>query len=568
MSSKSEMISRLIGKMTLEQKVGQCFVIGFTGTMITPTIIERIKRYCPAGIRCGLTFRIKTAYYDPYATSPKFAHRVIRYPTGTVKDFVPGLPVQYCTNEEYCAFLNTMKKAALNNDLGIPVHITMDMEGDASADYPRDGIRFFPSCGGIGRTGDTKLAHDVAWAVARELTSLGVSWLHSPVIDVNTEPMNPEIGIRSYSEKTDEVVKFVSAALKGFKEGGIVATGKHYPGRGASSQDAHHGLPVIKLSRKKMMEDHIRPYAEMIDKGIPLPCVMTAHTAYPAIDPSGLPASLSKVFITDILKNELGFKGTVTTDDITMGGIAAKFEIVEACLRSLNAGNDLILLREESPLIDEVIPGLVKAVKNGKLKESRLDDAIARTLSVKYDYGFFRNGGIRDVKKASEGIRDPKVINIAKSAAKKVQVILRDKQKLLPVSKSKKILLIEQINPLHRLVNTQECHPSLLWEQMLKHSDNVINVETSMDFSEDDVKRIKKRLGETEMIVATNYYFRRSADGGDFIQRLHKMTKKPIIVVANTHYPQAVKPEFKTVILTYGSSPECYAEAAKAIFGK
>ena len=134
-----------MAKMSVQDKVGQCFVIGFTGSVMTPAILERIANIRPAGVRMGMNFRIKSAYYDPYAVGEKFAHRALRSPTGTVKDFLPGLPPPYLTCAEYADFLNRLKRAALANPAGIPLHITYDMEGDISADFPRSPMRFFPS---------------------------------------------------------------------------------------------------------------------------------------------------------------------------------------------------------------------------------------------------------------------------------------------------------------------------------------------------------------------------------------------------------------------------------------
>jgi beta-N-acetylhexosaminidase len=560
---KQSFIEKKISEMTVEQKVGQCLVIGFAGTVVTPEIINRIKKYYPAGIRVAHMFRAKTAVHDPYATSEEFAHRVIRRPTRTMKDMVPGIPAPFTTNEEFCKFLNTMKKAALENGLGLPLHITFDMEGDASADYFHGGINYFPSAMGIGKSGEEKLAYDVAWAVARQVTPVGISWTHSPVLDVNTNPLNPEIGTRSYGETAEEASKYAVEAFKGYRDGGLITTGKHFPGRGPSAQDAHGGLPVIELSREELQE-HLNSFQALIDEGIP--CIMTAHTAYPALDPSGLPATLSKPILTDLLKGEMGFKGTITTDDITMGGIVAKYEVHEACTMALNAGSDLILIREEAGLIDEVFPALVEAVKSGKISEERINDAVRRTLSVKYDYGLFTDGGVKDENRASEGIKDSKVSKIALESAIKTVSVLRDEQNILPLSKETKVLLVEQIHPLHLSTNSQSCHPGILWENMFKYSENVGMVETRLDFPQEDKQRVFARIAESDVIIITNYYFRRFGSiGNDFIKEVLAFGK-PVVVITNTPYSFGVQPEHKTVILTYGGSPESMAEIARKVF--
>lgn len=564
--NKKEFVKDLVSKMTVEQKVGQCFVIGYVGSIVTPEIIRRIKKYNPAGIRAGLMWRIRTVKHDPNGTNTDYASRLQRPFKGTIKDFLPDIPVPHFTNEEFCEYINTLKQAALDRELGIPLHFTFDFEGDVSADYYRGGVKFFPSCMGLAHSGDPKMAHDVAWAVGRQLAPLGFSWIHSPVLDVNTNPLNPEIGARSYAETPEEVTEYAVEALKGFKEAGIIATGKHFPGRGPSAADAHHGLPVID-EPESVLREHLKPYKAMIEAG--LPAIMTAHTAYPAFDDSGLPATLSKHIITDILKGELGFEGVVTTDEITMGGIISKFEVKDACAMAINAGCDLVLLRDEGGLIDDVIPGVVEAVKNGTISMERLDDAVTRTLSVKYDYGFFDKSQILDTAKASEGINDPRVAEIAAESAKRAINVIRDRNSVLPVSKDKKLLLVYQVNPLHERVNTQVMNPATPWLEMLKKSDNVYCVETTMKYSDNDRQRVYERLEEADVIAITNYFDRRSPESGNsFVKELHEKTNKPIIVITNSPYPFTVQDEYNTVICDYSSSLESSKEVANTVFGE
>ena len=564
--TKIQFIDELIAKMTIEQKVGQCLVIGFVGTTITPEILRRIRNYYPAGIRAGLTFRIKSAIYDPTAVGgDRYAQRVVRQPKGTVKDFVNGIAIPHCTNEEYCLFLNTLKQEALDNGLGVPLHISLDMEGDFSADYQRGGIHYFPSCMGIGLTQDKQLVKDVAWAVARQVTALGFNWIHSPVLDVNSNPLNPEIGVRGYSEDPEQVAEFGIAALEGFKEGGLIATGKHYPGRGESAVDAHNALPVIDVTRRDFYDVHLHPFKRLVEAGIP--AIMTAHTAYPSLDPSGEAASLSKTILNDILRNEFGFEGVITSDAITMGGIIQNHEVWEACVKAILAGSDLCLIRDESNLIDEIFENMVKAVHNGMLPEERLEESIRRTLSVKYDYGHFENGNILDVNRASDGINDPKVSRIEIDASKRTVRVLRDDQNILPLKPDQNILLVEQINPLHEMTNSQALHPSILWENMFQYKDDLAQVETTLEFTDNDRQRVLARLDDADILVVTSYYYRNKVFNDEFVRELHKKGK-PIVVITNTHYPTAIRDEFKTVIVTYGVGVESMKAVAAKLFGR
>lgn len=562
---KKQFIENTLSKMTLEQKVGQCLVLGYCGNIITPEIIHRIKKYTPAGLRVGFYWRVRTAWHDPGCTPPEFAHRMLRTPSGTMKDYIPGVPVPQCTNEQYCRFLNTLKQASLDSDLGLPLHITFDFEGDQSADYYYGGAHQFPNVLGMTNQNNPKDAYNMHWAIGTQLLPLGFSWTHSFVLDVNTNPMNPEINVRSYGSDADTVIKYAKETFRGWKDAGIIATGKHFPGRGESASDAHAGLPSIDLTADEL-EEHIKPYKALIKEG--LPAVMTAHTAYPKIEPEDVPATLSKTILTDLLKGDLGFKGAITTDAMAMGGIISRFEFGDALIKALNAGADLLLIRDEGPIIHEVFPQIVDAVKNGKLKEARIDDAVMRTLSVKYDYGFFDENsekGIQDETKAGEGINNPKVKQICIDSAQVACKILKDEQKLLPLDKKTKVLLVEQINPMHLNTNSMHCHPSIFWEKMLEQSENVGSIETDLTFTENDKERIKARYEQADVIVITNYYGRRHLDGNNFVKEIVSWGK-PTIVVTNSPFPFTVAPEYKTVVCTHGCSTECLTEAAKTIY--
>jgi beta-N-acetylhexosaminidase len=563
--NKQVFVDRLLSKMSIEQKVGQCLVLGFSGNVVTPETIRKIHEYQPAGFACGTKWRIRTCLHDPDGTNPEYAAtRMLRVLNGTNRDYLPGLPVPHCTNSEFCEILNGLKAASLENNTKIPVAITYDDEGDQSAEYFWGGYHFVPSWLGIASTGKPEFAYDATWAIARQILPLGYDWSYSLCIDVNTNPMNPEIGTRSFGPDTELVSKLGTLALNGYRDGGLICSGKHFPGRGECDVDAHRTLPVINETKKVLLEKHVAPYRALIEAGVP--SVMTAHTKYPALDPSGKPASLSKIITTDLLKKELGFEGVVITDEITMGGIIAEYDVHEACILALEAGADQILFRDEGGVIDESFTAMVDSVEKGRISESRLDDAVRRTLSVKYDYGFFNSSNnLRDETKASEGIDDPKVETISVVTAKSSIKVLRDEANLLPVSKETKVLLIEQVNPLHALTNTLQCHPGLLWEKCLEFSENVGFVETTMHYTPEDRERVNLRKDQADLIIITNYYNRRVGFGDSFVEDVHKWGK-PVIVVTNSPYPLTVRPEYKTVIVNYSSAPAAYAEVAKKIF--
>ena len=561
---KQEFVDDLLGKMSIEQKVGQTLVLGFVSTIISPETIRKIKEYYPAGLAGGLKWRIRTAIHDPGGTNVEYAKtRMIRTMKGTNRDFLTNIPCPYATNKEYCHVINEVKKASIDSNHGIPLYISFDDEGDQSAEYYRDGYRFMPSYWGITGIGDPQFAYDVPWAIARQTLPLGFDWIYSMCVDVNTNEMNPEIGTRSWSNDPEVVCDMAVRAFTAYRDSGMICSAKHFPGRGASVSDSHRGLPIIDISKEELSEIHLEPYRKMIAAGVP--SVMTAHTLYPQIDPD-YPATLSKTITTGILKEELGFEGVVLLDEITMGGIIERFDVPEACIIAINAGGDQILFRDEGGVIDEAFPAMVNAVKDGTISEDRLNDAVRRSLNVKYDYGFFDDARtIRDESKASEGIRDPKVEKISVESGNRSIKLIRDEAGLLPLPKDKFIMLVEQVNPLHEFTNTQQVHPSLLWDKCLEHSDSVGIVECTLHYVEEDRERVRARKDQADLFIVTNYYNRRVGYGNEFVKEIHSWGK-PVVVVTNSPFPFTVQPDYGTVIINYSSSPESYAEVAKILF--
>ncbi len=546
--------------MNIPQKVGQLFVVGFAGSIINPEIKRIIQNFCPAGLRVtsGI-MRTKDAIHDAYAGGD-FGMSIYTKPSAGRKDFVKGILPPYITNSYYCDILNELKKIAVANGACIPIHATMDMEGNMSCDHTRGGIRLMPDPMGVARSGDPQMAYDVAWATGRQLRPLGVNWLHSPVLDVNTNPLNPEISTRSYSSDPARAAEFAVKAIAGYRDAGIIATGKHYPGRGESAQDAHHGLPVIDLSLEDFKK-HLIPFKACIDAGIP--AIMSAHTIYPCIDGENA-ATLSKKMLTGLLREELGFEGVVTTDAMEMGSILQLGPLEDSVLKSVLAGADLVLFREEAGAIDRLIERLIRAAETGELPTERLDEAVTRTLKLKYDYCLFKNGNLSDPVKAGDGIEDPQVQKIATKSARAACHILRDKKQVCPISTSKRILLIEQVNPIHLNINDSRIHPGIFWEKMLKLRDDVSMVETTMMFDENDQKRIMDRVDDADVIVVTNWYYRRNDFDDSFLEKLH-LLGKPVVVVTNNPYPLTVKDEFETVIVTYSVSPESIEKVAELL---
>ena len=364
MPEKNAHISNLIARMTPDQKIGALLTLGFAGTLVRPHIYEYILKYNCGGLRLTPHARTFGSYVDP-RTGKKVADFT------EAKGYRKGLEPPAATPSGYRAILDRLQEAAASRPLGLPLHFSFDQEGGTSADFNFGGVNIFPKPMGLRATDDPALARAAALSVARQSRAVGFSWIHSPVLDINVNPANPEVCTRAYSDRVGEVVAYATETCRGLKEGGLIATGKHFPGRGDSACDAHYELPVIAVDRRTMLERELLPYRVLIEQGL-LPSIMIAHSIYPAFDEENV-ATVSKRILTGLLREELGFAGVITTDSMTMGAIAAKYGVANACALSLEAGADFVLMKAENSLVAETFAAIERFVAEGRITEADLD---------------------------------------------------------------------------------------------------------------------------------------------------------------------------------------------------
>src|SRR2546423_1194663 len=327
---KDAWIETLLAKMTLEQKIGQCVVVGMSGTVITNDLREAITRFHCSGIRLSGFTRMFKYFSDDKAKRQELG-----------ADFVPslqklageGLP-PYATTEQYAAMLNELRALAAARSPAIPLHMIIDQEGDTSRDFARGGVVQFPSSMGLVAGGSPERARQVAVCVARQMKASGLDMIHSPVVDVNINPKNPEIGYRAFSDDPEIVAEYAVAMLDGFKKSKVIAAAKHFPGRGDSATDAHHACPVLNVDADRFEKIELYPYKRLIEAGID--AIMVAHCLYPHIDPDQI-STVSRKVVTGILRDKLGFDGMITTDRITMGALIDRYGIGEGFDRALDA---------------------------------------------------------------------------------------------------------------------------------------------------------------------------------------------------------------------------------------
>lgn len=382
-----------------------------------------------------------------------------------VEDYDFGSVIFFANNikETKQSFNLTMDlQKAATKDNGIPLLITTDQEGGIV--YRLGSGTALPGNMALGATGDVNNAKIAGEIIGSELSSLGINTTLAPVVDVNNNANNPVIGLRSYGEDAEMVGKMASAEIEGLAEYNVIGCAKHFPGHGDTATDSHYGLPMVNKSKEELLNNELKPYQVAINQGIEM--IMSAHILYPQLDDTTvhsdktgkeekLPSTLSHKILTDLLKGEMGFNGVVVTDAMNMAGIAATYDEVQAVKLAINAGVDLICMPtnitclEDMSKLDAIIDGVEKAVNDGEIQESRLDDAVTRVLTLK------ENKGILDWKESNYSLEKALATvgcdeNRAKEreiAAKAVTVVKNENNTLpLNVTKKSKVLLVAAEN--------------------------------------------------------------------------------------------------------------------------
>lgn len=562
---REQVVNDILSKMTLEQKVGQCFTIHWGGSIITPYLLEAIERLHIGGLRVT-PFGQNSRRGKHYHQSLNYDYE---YPEGykRIKQnmFIPGAAF-FVSAEQYAGQLNRLQEVACARPNGVPLHISIDQEGDVSRDFSFDGINLFPSAMGLTSTGDPQIAYEACKAVALQLSAMGVTNIHSPVLDVNINPMNPEINIRAYGDDPQVIAEYATASIKGYMDGGLVPTAKHFPGRGDSDIDAHYAVPCVSGDWDRLDNVELLPYRALIENG--LPSVMLAHTTVPTVDPSMEISTVSEKIIKGLLRDRLGFEGVITTDSITMGALMEKYGVGKSCALAFKAGCDLILNKTEDEFRDQGYCELKKFVEEGEVSEEQLNASVKRILTMKYNLGQLDRNGKVDAENAAAPMRDPEIIRIARTAAEKCATVLRDEEGLLPLKETQTVMVIEQqvldgYSGCDLLCNNKSFNIA-----MFEQSKNILALDTKFKATAEDEEFIMEYADEADVIVATNYYWRLCpANNTDLIKKLIAKGKK-VVVVTNCPYELGAVPQAKTVICNYSVTPESLRVAAEIIYGK
>jgi beta-N-acetylhexosaminidase len=566
-STDRAVVDGVLSRMTLEEKVGQCLTLSWRGAIITPSVVDNIRRLHCGGLRIEpyTTEAAQRLYYGRQLEDKNFI-KPADYFTVSNTYFRIKYPGYNLSAGEYAAKLNRLKDIAIERPSGVPLHICTDFEGDFSHDFPFDGINLFPANMGIRAAGTPALAYKAAHAVARQLSAIGINMLHSPVCDINVNPRNPSVNIRAFSDDADVCIRYLIQYHKGLEDGGVIATAKHFPGNGDSEVDAHDSLPVSHLSRERLDAVELAPYRALIAKG--LRAIMTAHDAFPALDQERNPTTLSAKTLIGLLRGELGFEGVITSDAMGMGAIVAKWGVPLASAMAIKAGCNLVLVKADDESRSQTFFEVRRWVQDGRITEQELDDSVRRVLLMKKRQGLFVNGGKVNAPNASKVLRDKVFVAGSRNVARKAITIIRDRQGLLPLSVAKRVMVIEQMVIPEFVPNNSFHHAHCFNEAMLGQSLNVVNVDTEFQATKEEQELVLSLLDQVDLVVMTNYYWRVVPQNNSPLVKAIAGRGKPLVVVTNNPYPMGAPEEAGTVVCSYGATPQSLLAAADLLFGK
>ena len=336
-------VEEILTNMTLSQKVGQMFAVGFNGTTYTSTLDSVIKSYNFGNV----------IYMGANVSNPSTIAKMS----------------------------NDIQNACIASN-GVPAFITIDQEGGRVVRLTNGGTHFLSNMA-MGALSDSSLLYEEGKAIGVELRNYGINVDFAPVLDVNNNPANPVIGARSYGENPFLVAKCGVYLIEGLKDSKVMATAKHFPGHGNTSVDSHTGLPVITSSKEDLYKIELAPFVASIHSGID--AIMTTHIIFSAIDDK-LPATLSEKVLTNLLRKELGYDGLIITDGMQMGALNSFGNASSLALQAVKAGVD-ILLYTSNDTPRNAHTALINAVKSGEISEDRINDSVKRILLKKLKYG-------------------------------------------------------------------------------------------------------------------------------------------------------------------------------------
>ncbi len=511
-------IEMLIGSMSVEEKVGQLLMYGIGGREVGPIPKGHITK--------------------------RFVGGIILY----------GRNIQ--TPQQVATLTTELQQLAQETPNGIPLFISIDQEGGI-VNRMNKGATVLPGNLALGATRSITLAEKAGEITAIELATVGVNLNFAPVLDVNTNPLNPVIGVRAYGESPQLVSQLGTAYIRGLQKNGVLATAKHFPGHGDTHVDSHKKLPIVTHDLKRVNSVELVPFRAAIEADVA--AIMSAHILYPSLD-TQYPATLSYKILTTILRRQLGYDGLIITDDLEMQAIDDKYDTGDAAVMAIQAGADIVIVAWTLKKQQRVYNALRQAVKTRKITETRLNESVRRILKKKSACGAFEKPYVQ--------IENPNAINsplakigsakhrdVAQTIATRAITLVKNTPGTLPL-KSEPQEPVLLISPSREFSNT-----------FLKAHTDISNITPVLIPLQINQKLLLPQilLSKPSLIVAGIV----NAQQANLVHQISEKTDVPIIVISlRTPYLLGKCPDVACSVAAYDDNHYSVLAAVEVLLGK
>ncbi|CAH1214300.1 Beta-hexosaminidase [Paenibacillus allorhizoplanae] len=510
--------------LTLREKVGQLFACGFDALEPNPHIKQLIEEYGIGGV---IYFR----------RNVKDAHQL--------------------------AQLSADLQAISLNSGGQPLFISVDQEGGMVSRVEK-GATLLPGNMALGAAFAPSGVYASAKVMGKELRQMGVNMNLAPCLDINNNPLNPVIGVRSYGETAAIVSDMGTHAVKGLQDMGVIATVKHFPGHGDTTADSHHDLPVVPHSMERLMELELAPFIKAIEGGVD--AIMSAHVVFEALEDSTVPSTLSYKILTELLRGQLGFKGLIVTDCLEMKAISEGVGVAEGAVRALEAGADILLVSHELERQIAAMEAVIAAVESGRVSEARIDESVLRIMTYKYK----REIRYDTLTQVPDGpISTPEHQLLAKELSRKSITKVKDEVgKDLQLNDKTCVIWteVQSGTEIDEVVDREGTLGSVLSELT---GEPVQEMYLGLFPSEEDIAETLKRCASYEQVVIVTYNATFSEGQTQLVKALAQKEDVHLIVAAGRNpYDLLAFPEVKTYYACYENRPLAMVSLANVLLGR
>lgn len=523
-------LQAILGRMSVADKVAQLLIAGFNGDSLvnSPSLQTLVGQYHVGGL----------VLLEPNARDPQQVSQLVR----------------------------EIQQLARSSGANIPMFISSNHEGGPVVRIGGE-VTGFPGNMAVAATGRLEYAYIASAFAAQELRAMGVNMNLAPVLDVNDNPLNPIIGVRSFGDQPALVAEYGRMSIRGLQDNGIIAIAKHFPGHGSVAIDSHGDLPVIIQPLDQLLPHALLPFTAAISESVS--AIMSAHIALPAVDATGLPATLSSPVLTGLLRDRLKFDGLIVTDSLGMGAITNGRSQPEAAVEAILAGADVVLTTGPLDAQLGILEALRAAVNNGRLSMERLDQSVTRILRVKYGYGLF-DSTTADLSRVGSLEHQQAAYEIALKAV----TVLRMVEGAMPLRSAPQRLLI--VSPETLPLGADGQH-TLLTESLQQHGYDVTELTYDLDSaaSRSNVwTTAVSQAGTYDVVVFGEWeLIKRYINNNDLWQeqliRALAQSGVPLVVVA-WHNPAALVrcPTTVGFLTAYGNTRAQVQAVAEVLSGK